>query len=276
MEQSTTTKAEKNQEEWKTVSFTKGRQQGARGNQKHNNTNPIKNANGPGISVKLFNANTGLDHHSSRQSVPNPTGYGRHEVGHEQLPQPGLAQQYPSTPSTLNEPSASACNEKPMELTTTLQPNLPIECSPGHAFLHARDINPTQSHIPAMGTTSASPGATSSTTSSTTSIPTLPPSPGTSTSRSRNGGGRGTPQSTLRKSPRNLKSRRSKSVYLHGEAREEARAQLPTSIIQMLDGHKTTSGSNSGQQSHDPSFINEKEPSPRGSEGEWGSGKLES
>ncbi|XP_019257760.1 PREDICTED: uncharacterized protein LOC109235974 [Nicotiana attenuata] len=59
MEQPTTTKAEEIQEEWKTVSFSKGKQQGARGNQKHLNANPIKKSNGPRISVKLFNTNTG-------------------------------------------------------------------------------------------------------------------------------------------------------------------------------------------------------------------------
>ncbi|XP_019223749.1 PREDICTED: putative protein TPRXL [Nicotiana attenuata] len=189
-----------------------------------------------------------------------------------------MAQQHPSTPSTLSESPIVPCNEEPMELTSSLQSDLPTKCSPGYALLHARESISAESHIPTMGTTSASPGATNTTTSSTTSLSTPQSRACTRTSRGGNGGGGGggTPQSTLRKSPRNLKSGRSKSVSLYGEAREEACAQLSTRIIQMLDGHKTTSGSNSGQQSHDPSSINVEEPSPRGSEGKWGSGQRKS
>lgn len=46
-------------EQWTTISFSKGRHQGAKGPQKQPIANPIKQTNGPGISVKLFNANTG-------------------------------------------------------------------------------------------------------------------------------------------------------------------------------------------------------------------------
>nr|XP_009790199.1 PREDICTED: A-agglutinin anchorage subunit-like [Nicotiana sylvestris] len=223
-------------------------------------------SDGPCMLVQCPDKWPGLDYHPPRRSVSSPDSDRRHEVGHEQLPQSSMAQQHPSTLSTISEPPAGSCNEEPVEPSSTFQSNLSSKCFNGHAILHAREYLSTEPYFSSMGTTSTNLGASDTT---TTSLPTAQSSACARTSRGRNGRGGGTPKPTLRKSPRNLKSRRSKSVSLFGEAREEACSQLSSSIIQMLDGHKTSTGSNCRQSSHDPSSIIKEEPSSRGSEGEW-------
>ncbi|XP_070008327.1 uncharacterized protein [Nicotiana sylvestris] len=56
--QATNSMMEKQEEEWKIVSFSKGKRPSQR-NIHQNTTKPINNSKGPGIPVKMFNASTG-------------------------------------------------------------------------------------------------------------------------------------------------------------------------------------------------------------------------
>ncbi|XP_019265566.1 PREDICTED: uncharacterized protein LOC109243121 [Nicotiana attenuata] len=68
--------------------------------------------NGPCSIIQSANQRPRLNCDTSQHPVFGSTSSGGHETSYEQLPQPGLAKQHPTTPSSLSEPSTSTCNEK--------------------------------------------------------------------------------------------------------------------------------------------------------------------
>lgn len=121
---------------------------------------------GPCMLVQYPDKWLGLDYNPPRHSVSSPVSDRRHEVGHEQPPQSSMAQQHPSTLSTISEPLAGSCNEEPVEPSSTFQSNLSSKCFNGHVILHARESVSTEPYFSSMGTTSTNTGASDTTTTS--------------------------------------------------------------------------------------------------------------
>ncbi|XP_075100521.1 uncharacterized protein LOC142176468 [Nicotiana tabacum] len=119
----------------------------------------------------------------------------------------------------------------------------------------------TKLNLHAMGEPSTSSRSTSTTNEATTTYTTTSNGAVSRTRRGSNGRNRRSPQPTHGTNSGIHKSKRGKGVSLHGDAREEAYAQLPTITVQVLNGHQATTRPNCGQQSHDLSTLAQEDPS---------------
>ncbi|XP_019265675.1 PREDICTED: cell wall protein RBR3-like [Nicotiana attenuata] len=204
---------------------------------------------------------SGNDSEPPQHSIPCSTNLGGNGSSNEQLPKPNLAQQHPSSPCSLNKSQPSSNNDPTVKHASTLQPSPTPKHSSRSPIFSLRDANSSQPNIHAMGHQPPTSGSTYQPGSATGSPSATPCNAGTGPCRGRYGRrSRGTPQPSLRASPRILKLRRGKSVSIQGVAGEEARSQLSPSTLQVFDGYKATSGSYGGEQGHDSSTYTKEEP----------------